>query len=151
MELRMGEGLAPWLRASLAQLLHGRAERLAAAAFDRLLAQLADADERIEGRIRAAALPGSVRERLLAGAQAVAAHAETTAARLACEVERRALEEIAACCDALTELPDTTAQDRERIAQGCEALILELTYPLGGAAGNRTAGAGLPFMIVSPP
>jgi hypothetical protein len=129
-EVRMSEGLAPWLRASVAQLLTGRPERPAAAAFDRMVAELADANERMQRRITALALPDAVRQSMLTAAQAITTRAETAAAEMSIRIERQALDEAAACRDAIAHLPEPAAE-RERLAREREALMLDLAHGLG--------------------
>lgn len=130
-ELRMSEGLAPWLRTSVSRLLTGRPERPVAAAFDRIVAELADANERMQRRVTALALPDAVRQSMLTAARAITARAETAAAEMSITIERQALDEAAACGDAIAHLPDVPAAERERLARKCESLMLDLAHGLG--------------------
>jgi hypothetical protein len=130
-ELRIGEGVAPWLAASLRRILTGRADRPSAAAFDRVIAEVAEAEDRTRLRIAALTLPDTVRQSMLTAAHTIATRAEIAAAELSIVLERQALDEAAACTDAIAQLPDVTAADRERLSRECEAVVLDLVHGLG--------------------
>jgi hypothetical protein len=100
-ELRIAEGLVPWGRTTVVHFLHGRADRPTAASFQRVVAELADGEDRMRRRIASLVLPDAVREIVQTAAHSVTACAETTAAELAMAVERQALDQAAGCRDAI--------------------------------------------------
>lgn len=133
-EVRMGEGLLPWSRAVLARVFTGRADRPVSSAFQHVAAELADADDRMRQSIAALALPDAAADVMRTAVRTIATRAEATAAELAIVVERVALEQAAACRDAIARLKDLPAADRERIGGACESLLLDLAH---GAHGHR--------------
>lgn len=125
-ELRMTEGIVPWARSCITQLVSGRQARPAASDFERLRAELVDAGEQMRLDVAHLALPDAGRQALLTSAQAIATHAATCAAELSMAVERRTLIEASACRDAIEGLTDLDPAERERVAGDCERLLLEL-------------------------
>lgn len=127
-QLRMGDGLVPWLSASTRRLLNGAPDRPTASAFDRMAADLADAEHRLHTRLAAVALPEAVRQSMLAAAQALVSRAEAATAHVAIVLERQALEEAAACRDKIASLPGVSEAERDALAAQCEALMLDLVH-----------------------
>lgn len=130
-QLRMGDGLAPWVAASTRQLLTGKPDRPAVGGFDRVAADLADAEQRLHARLAAVALPEAVRQSMLAAAQALVSRAEAATAHVAITLERQALEEAAACRDRIAALTGISDAEREALATQCEALMLDLVSVSG--------------------
>lgn len=130
-QLRMSDGLAPWLIASVRRLLTGTPDRPASAAFDRLAADLADAEHRLKTRITAMALPEDVRQAVLSSAGALASRAELATAHASMVLERQALEEAAACRDRIAQLVEVPEAKREGLARECERLLLDLVQHAG--------------------
>lgn len=130
-QLRMSEGLAPWLSASVRRLLTGAPDRRASAAFDRLAADLADAEHRLKVRITVLALPEDVRQSMLTSADALVSRAELATAHVSIALERQALEEAAACRDRIAQLVEVPEAERETLARECERLLLDLVQQTG--------------------
>ena len=136
-ELRMSEGLMPWLGWSVRRLFVGSPERpTASAGFDRMVAELADAEQRLQSRVAELALPEEIRQRMLASAQALVARAEQATGQVAIGLEQQALEEAAGCCDRILRLQEIPSAKREALAHECEALMLGL---VGHSAVRRRA------------
>lgn len=130
-QLRMSEGLAPWLSSSTRRFLKGEADRPTASAFDRVVADLADAEHRLHARLAAVALPEAVRQSMLTAAQALVSRTEAATAHVAIVLERQALEEAAACRDTIASLPGVSDAERDALAAQCEALMLDLVHASG--------------------
>ena len=133
-ELRMGDGLIPWLRSIASRITHGEADRPRSSAFDVLVANLDRSNDRIHRTIASLALPDAVRESLRTTAQRIVTDAETTLARMAIDLERRALDHAALCRDAILALDYIPDAERDRLAHDCESLILDLAHDVGSVA-----------------
>ncbi len=125
-ELRRADGLVPWVTSNVRRLIGGTADRPVAATFDRLLADLSEAEARLRGPITAQAMPEELRQALLTAAQALVSPAEMATARVAIGLEQKALEEAAACRDLIARLPDLPPIERERLGRASERLLLDL-------------------------
>lgn len=118
------------------RLLYGTPERPSAAIFNRFIAELCDAEARLNARIAGVVMPEQAREALLASARTIASQGELAAVELGLALEHRALCEAVAFRDRCETLPGLTSDQRLEIARQGEALLLEL-------AGSRS-------MAVSP-
>ena len=127
-QLRMSEGVFPWLKTSAHRLVTGAPDRPAGAAFDRLTADLADAEQRLQLDLARLALPEHVRQSMITAAHALVSRAEVATAQVAITLERQALEEAAACRDQIGKLSAVPAPERERLAAACEGLMLDLVH-----------------------
>lgn len=143
-QLQMGEGLLLWTRTCVDRIVSGRAERPALAAVDRIVADLADAQHRVQSRLASLAMPEQAWEAVLASAQALTAEAEVAASRFAADIERRALCEAAACGDLVRRLPDVPEADRDRLARECEAMLIGLAHRAGRAGTTAFPVAAAP-------
>lgn len=132
-ELRMSDGLWTWLRLITSRAAAGEADRPRSSSFDVLVANLARSGDRMHRTIATLALPEAVRESLRATAQKIVADAEMTLARMAIDLERRALDHAALCRDAILALYDVPEAERESLARDCESLILDLAHDVGSA------------------
>jgi len=135
-ELRIGDGLLPWLRSAVIRLVNGRADRPLCSSFERIVAELADTEQHMRRTIASLALPEAARDFLESATRAVVADAETTAAKLAIDLEQRALDHAATCRDAILALDDVPDPHRDRLARECESLILDLAHTVGATAGR---------------
>src|SRR5207248_260424 len=72
-QLRMSEGLVPWLATALERFTTGVADRPTGTAFDRIGADLADAEHRASARLSAIAVPENVRQSMIASVQSLTA------------------------------------------------------------------------------
>jgi len=132
-ELRMAQGLIPWTRTSVGRFLFGEPDRPLSASFERIVSDLADHEDRMRRTVASLTLPDAVRDSLHTAAQTIVADAEATTARMAIELERRALDHAAACRDGVMALDDVPEAERERLARECESLILDLAHSIGTA------------------
>jgi hypothetical protein len=124
-QLRMSEGLLPWLRASLRRLLFNRPDR-PAASFDRAMADLADADHRLQLRVSQLAMPDELKAVVQCAAQALVACAEARAAETTIALEQQALEAAAACRDRVAAWPGLSPRQADALGHACERLLLDL-------------------------
>lgn len=135
-ELRIGDGILPWFGSAVTRLVNGRADRPLCSSFERIVAELADTGDRMRRTIASLALPEAARDFLESATQAIVADAETTAAKLAIDLEHRALNHAATCRDAILALEDLPDPHRDRLARECESLILDLAHNVGATAGR---------------
>jgi hypothetical protein len=128
-QLRMSEGLFPWLPVSVVRFFKGPTESPAGTSYRRFLAELADAEIKLRIRLGGLGLPEHLRQTILSSASALVGQAEKSAAGLAIDLERQALNAAAACRDQCEELKDLQPQEKDALAKQCEALFLELVHP----------------------
>ena len=126
LQLRMGDGLLPWAGECARRLISGRADIPVAPTFQRLAAELAEIDGHLGLAVSNLAAPESLRQFLLAGAAELLAEAERASARLAVQLERRAMALAAACRDHVESIPGLSAEERARAARQCEAFMMNL-------------------------
>ena len=126
LQLRMGDGLLPWAGECARRLISGRADIPVAPTFQRLAAELAEIDGHLGLAVSNLAAPESLRQFLLAGAAELLAEAERASARLAVQLERRAMALAAACRDHVESIPGLSAEERARAARQCEAFVMNL-------------------------
>jgi hypothetical protein len=141
-ELRMGEGLLPWVRTTLSRLWVGQADRPSAAGFDRMLVEIADAQTRMHWQLNHLVLPDALRQAMSTAAARIANHAATTTAELSLSIERRALDEAAACRDLVEDMTELPAAQRERLSSECESVLLGLAVT-GRPTHRPTATQGI--------
>jgi hypothetical protein len=95
-QLRMGDGLLPWMRRCGRQMLIGAPDTPAGVNYRRLLAELADAEHRMRVRLGHLVMPEQLRQSILSCAASLVGLAEASSARLAVELEQQTLTGIAA-------------------------------------------------------
>src|SRR5581483_7164987 len=88
-QLRLGQGVLPWVRDCLRQALIGHAETPLSTDYQRFAASLADAEYRFRVRLSRAAMPEDLRQSILENVAAIVARAESTAAARAIELEQQ--------------------------------------------------------------
>jgi hypothetical protein len=125
-QLRMGQGIAPWWRLCLRQFAVGAADTPVGSDYQRFAAGLADAEHRLRVRLSRVAMPEQLRQSLLANVSTIVARAETSAAQRAMELEQQALTAAAACREQCERIEDLTAPERKALAGQCEQVFLEL-------------------------
>jgi hypothetical protein len=133
-QLRMGEGVLPWLREAAARFLRGRPERPAGAGFRRFAADLADAECRLRVNVARLAAPEHLRQSLATSGARLLAEAERAASHLSIGLEQQALAAAAACRDECERLPGVRDADRQALARQCEALLMNLARQAGSEA-----------------
>lgn len=126
-ELRIGDGLIPWVLTTIPRALAGHAERPAASLFDHAITALAHNEQHLRRTAIQLGLPDVVRELLHTAAHAVGTRAEASAAELTIAIERHALDQAARCRDSIAALGDLADADRARLARDCESLLLDLS------------------------
>lgn len=125
-QLRMGEGLISWFPPALRQFFIGSPKTQNGSSYRRFIAELADAEHCLRLRLGHLTLPEHLRQSILTSAAALVSQAEKSAAALAIELEREALEAVAACRDQCEELRELQPQEKAALAKQCEDLFLEL-------------------------
>lgn len=128
-QLRMGEGLVHWLPAAFRQFLKGTADMPAGSSYRRFLAEMADAEHTLRIRLNCLAIPEQLRQSILTTANSLVGQAEKSAAILAMEFERQALNAAAVCRDQCEDLENMQPDEKAALAKQCEDLFLELVHP----------------------
>lgn len=126
LQLRMADGLLPWVRESAGRLFWGRAELPVCRTFRRLAGELADLDDRLGGKVSGLAAPEQLRQLVHSAASQLLARAQEARSALAVELERRTLALAAAFREQCEALPGLTAEERSRASRQCEELLLDL-------------------------
>ena len=127
-QLRMSEGLLPWVSRCAHQVVVGTPESSEGHEHLRLAAILADSENRLRARIARVALPEQIRQSILTNASRIVARAETSAATRSIEVEQLILEAMAACRDDCSQLEDLSAAERGALTKECERAFMELAH-----------------------
>ncbi|HLQ77742.1 MAG TPA: hypothetical protein VK210_10330 [Terriglobia bacterium] len=127
-QLRMSEGLFPWMSRCARQVVTGKAETAEGYEHLNLAARRADAESLLRARIGRVALPEQLRQSVLTNASRIAARAEASAAARAVEMEQLVLEAMANCADECSQLPDLSAAERGVLTKQCEQAFLELSH-----------------------
>jgi hypothetical protein len=126
-QLRMGQGIVPWLRLCLGQFATGSAYLPAGSEYQQFAARLADTEHRLRIRISRAVLPEQLRQSILENVSAIVARAEITSARYAVELEQQALIAAAVCREQCERMEGLSVPERTAMVSQCEQLFLELT------------------------
>lgn len=125
-QLRMGQGIIPWMSSCVRQLLTGSAERPAGIDSHRLIADLTDAECRLRVRLSRMAIPEQVRQSILTQSATVMAEAELAAARFGLDLEQKVLTATAVCRDLCAHVEDTQPDQQQALAAECESHFLNL-------------------------
>jgi hypothetical protein len=137
-QLRMAEGVVPWLRDAIARFVRGVPELPAGSGFRRLVADLTDADCRLHVSVARLGAPEHLRQSVITSGTRLLSNAERAASRLSLDLEQQALAAVAACRDECEQLPGLAQPERQALAKQCEMVLLDLAK-LSPQTGATTA------------
>jgi len=133
-QLRMAEGIVPWVRDAASRFVNGTPDMASGAGFRRLVADLADAECRLRVKVTRLAAPEHLRQSLMSSGTTLLSNAELAAARLSLDLERQALVAAAGCRDECERLPGLAEPQREALARQCESVLVDLAAPVAAGA-----------------
>lgn len=136
-QLRLADGILPWLRRAVAQCFYGRAETTVSFDYQRFLAGMATAERSVAARLSTSAMPEVLNQHVATRAAALQSHAAALAVDCVMRLEQEALSAAAECRDICDHLDAVSTERRDQIAAECESLLLELVRPTHPALSNH--------------